>query len=211
MLRVLQERTIERLGSPTPVPVDVRIIAATNRDLEAAVRAGTFRADLYYRLNVFPIEVPPLRERKADIPALVDVLVSELGDGVRKRFDSVAQASIEALTRYDWPGNVRELRNVLERAMILGKEPTLVVALPQTSLSSTTFPGQPEPAPAPSLPAVRDLRDIERAHILSILEQTGWRIRGANAAAEVLGLKPTTLEARMAKLGIRRPAAPDPR
>ena len=208
LLRVLQERTIERLGSPTPVPVDVRIIAATNRDLEAAVREGTFRADLYYRLNVFPIVVPPLRERKADIPTLVDVLVSELGDGVRKRFDRVAPASIEALTRYDWPGNVRELRNVLERAMILARGATLVVALPQTSLPPATLE-QPEPPPSPS--AVRDLRELERAHIVSVLEQTGWRIRGAHAAAEVLGLKPTTLEARMAKLGIRRPAASGPR
>jgi formate hydrogenlyase transcriptional activator len=206
LLRVLQERTIERLGSPTPVPVDVRIIAATNRDLEAAVSDGTFRADLYYRLNVFPIVVPPLRERTEDIPALVDVLVSELGDGVRKRFDGVEPACIEALTRYDWPGNVRELRNVLERAMILATGATLVVVLPPAPRPTVSLE-QPDLPPSPS--AVRDLRQVERAHIISVLEQTGWRIRGANAAAEVLDMKPTTLEARMARLGIRRPSASD--
>ena len=116
LLTVLQERTIERLGSPTRINVNVRIIAATNRDLEAAVRQGTFRSDLYYRLNVFPIVVPPLRERREGIPALVETLVEELGVQMRKRFTAVDPSSIEALARYDWPGNVRELRNVLERA-----------------------------------------------------------------------------------------------
>ena len=187
---------------------------ADHRRHQPRPRSGRPRGHLPRR-PVLPAEcvpvivVPPLRERKADIPALVDVLVSELGDGVRKRFDRVAPASIEALTRYDWPGNVRELRNVLERAMILARGATLVVALPQTSLPPATLE-QPEPPPSPTS-AVRDLRELERAHIVSVLEQTGWRIRGAHAAAEVLGLKPTTLEARMAKLGIRRPAASDPR
>jgi transcriptional regulator with GAF, ATPase, and Fis domain len=123
LLRVLQERTIERLGSPASIAVDVRIIAATHRDLEAASREGTFRSDLYYRLNVFPIVVPPLRERREDIPALVETLVEELGDSMRKRFVSIDAASIDALARYAWPGNIRELRNVVERAMILAPGP----------------------------------------------------------------------------------------
>jgi transcriptional regulator with GAF, ATPase, and Fis domain len=195
LLRVLEERTIERLGSPTPIGVDVRIIAATNRDLEAGVREGTFRSDLYYRLNVFPIEVPPLRERPEDIPELVETLIEELGGVVRKRFTSIERASLEALARYDWPGNVRELRNVLERAMILASVPTLRVAPPH---STSAKAGR-------TRAASNDLHDLEREHILRVLEQTGWRIRGKNAAADALGLKPTTLEARMAKLGIHRP------
>jgi transcriptional regulator with GAF, ATPase, and Fis domain len=199
LLHVLQERTIERLGSPTPISVNVRIIAATNRDLEAAVREGTFRSDLYYRLNVFPIAVPPLRERREDIPALVETLVEELGAPMRKRFSTVDAASLEALVRYNWPGNVRELRNVIERAMILASGPTLTVSPPPSIVI--------EPSPTADA-ASGDLRSLERAHILRVLEQTGWRIRGKNAAAATLGLKPTTLEARMTKLGIRRPAHP---
>jgi len=196
LLRVLQERTIERLGSPVPIAVDVRIIAATNRDLDAAVREGTFRSDLYYRLNVFPIVVPPLRERREDIPVLVEMLVDELGASMRKRIDSVDRASLEALARYDWPGNIRELRNVLERAMIISPQPTLVVAPPVTHVTA---------APGATRVAGRDLRNLEREHILQVLEETGWRIRGKGGAAQVLGLKPTTLEGRMERLGIRRP------
>jgi transcriptional regulator with GAF, ATPase, and Fis domain len=198
LLRVLEERTIERLGSPTPIDIDVRIIVATNRDLEAAVRDGTFRSDLYYRLNVFPIVVPPLRERREDIPELADALVEDLSRIMRKRIDAIERASIEALQRYDWPGNVRELRNILERAMILAAGPTLTVALPHAAVSAS---------PAVTTPGSGELRGLEREHILRVLEDTGWRIRGHHAAAEVLGLKPTTLEARMTKLGINRPAA----
>jgi formate hydrogenlyase transcriptional activator len=202
LLRVLQERTIERLGSPTPIHVDVRIVAATNRDLEAAVRQGAFRSDLYYRLNVFPIVVPPLRERLEDIPTLATTLVEELGGAMRKRFTSVDRASLEALARYHWPGNVRELRNVLERAMILAPGPTLTVS-PPFPTRSVPAAGTVEPAGAAS----RDLRQLERAHILRVLEESGWRIRGKGAAADLLGLKPTTLEGRMASLGIQRPRA----
>ena len=196
LLRVLQERSIERLGSPKPIAVDVRIIAATNRSLEQAVRDGTLRPDLYYRLNVFPIVVPPLRERREDIPALIGDLVEELSAAVDKRFDSVAKASVNRLMSYDWPGNVRELRNVLERAMIVGNGPVLTVAPPVSA--------GPPPAARPEA-AAGDLQAVERQHVLRVLEQTGWRIRGKHAAAEVLGLKPTTLEARMRRLGIRRP------
>jgi transcriptional regulator with GAF, ATPase, and Fis domain len=197
LLRVLQERTIERLGSPTPIAVDVRIIVATNRDLDAAVREGTFRSDLYYRLNVFPIVVPPLRERREDIPTLVEELVRDLAGIMRKRFDAVDRTSLEALAQYDWPGNVRELRNVIERAMILSPGPVLSVELPTVTPASA--------APPSRATGSRDLRDVEREHILRVLESTGWRIRGERAAAAALGIKPTTLEARMAKLGIRRP------
>ena len=200
LLRVLQERTIERLGSATPIHIDVRIIASTNRDLEAAVRAGTFRADLYYRINVFPITVPPLRERRDDIPQLVNVLVGDIGNAIRKRFERVDAESLEALMRYDWPGNVRELRNVLERAMILATGDTLTVAPPHQEAAPVDVSSTHAASGVLS-----DLREVEREHILRVLATTGWRIRGRNAAAEILGLKPSTLEARMERLAIRRP------
>jgi transcriptional regulator with GAF, ATPase, and Fis domain len=208
LLRVLQERTIERLGSPTPLTVDVRIIAATNRDLAGAVRAGTFRSDLFYRLNVFPIVVPPLRERRDDIPMLVDALVEELGTAMRKRFASVDRSSLEALARYSWPGNVRELRNVLERAMILCRGSALMVETPISGGSSDP-PAAQMPSPPVAVPgaAPGGLRAWERDEILRVLRDTGWRIRGPHGAAAVLDLKPTTLEKRMARLGIKRPSA----
>ncbi len=188
LLRVLQERQIERLGSPKPISVDVRIIAATNRDLEKSVREGKFRQDLFYRLNVFPITIPPLRERREDIPAMVSALVTEFGAAFGKNIESIAKESMEALQRYPWPGNVRELRNAIERAMIVANGPKLWVEPPRpmegTSRVDLSF------------------RAIEREHILRVLESTGGRIRGKNGAAEVLQLKPTTLESRMAKLGI---------
>jgi transcriptional regulator with GAF, ATPase, and Fis domain len=198
LLRVLQEHTIERLGSPTAIGVDVRIIAATNRDLEAAVRNGTFRTDLYYRLNVFPIRVPPLRERIADLPLIAAQLVDDLSRTIRKHFTSVDRASLDGLAKYHWPGNIRELRNVLERAMIVSPGPILTVSPPNGSMLHAGAPADPAPDG-------RELLHIERDHILRVLEETGWRIRGRKAAAEILGLKPTTLEARMTKLGIHRP------
>jgi transcriptional regulator with GAF, ATPase, and Fis domain len=209
LLRVLQERTIERLGSPAPLAVDVRIIAATNRDLDAAVRAGTFRSDLFYRLNVFPIGVPPLRERREDIPTLVEALVQELSRAMRKRFAEVDRDSLDALSAYAWPGNVRELRNVLERAMILSPGPTLRVDMPGGAVS-TFVP--PSPSPKPPSDETADgrpggLRAWERNEILRVLHDTGWRIRGPRGAAAALDLKPTTLEKRMARLGILRPSA----
>jgi transcriptional regulator with GAF, ATPase, and Fis domain len=208
LLRVLQERTLERLGSPTPLPVDVRIIAATNHDLQAAVRAGTFRSDLFYRLNVFPIAVPPLRERRDDLPMLVEALVEELGSAIRKRFTSVDRASLDGLAGYDWPGNVRELRNVLERAMILSPGPVLKVEVPGASTPARA-PAAAAPAPPPvdRGASAGGLRAWEREEILRVLNETGWRIRGPRGAATVLDLKPTTLEKRMARLGIRRPSA----
>jgi formate hydrogenlyase transcriptional activator len=197
LLRVLQERQIERLGSPRPIHVDVRIIAATNQDLREAIRAGRFREDLYYRLNVFPILIPPLRERPEDIPLLVAALVDELGTAMNKRVDAIAKASMDTLTAYAWPGNIRELRNVLERSMILATGPALHVEIA-------------EPGATPAAPqASQDIRNVEREHILKVLQEKGWRIRGPQGAAAALGINATTLEYRMVKLGIRRPGSRD--
>ena len=193
LLRVLQERVIERLGSTQSIKVDVRIIAATNRNLEKAVQDKTFREDLYYRLNVFPIEIPPLRERTEDIEALVWEFVDEFSKSFGKTIESVDKASMGQLQRYAWPGNVRELRNLVERAMIVAAGPRLSVPVPQ-SLSA-----------APRASSLTTLRDLELEHIRATLEATNWRVRGRRGAAERLGLKPTTLEGRMAKLGVARP------
>ena len=192
LLRVLQEKQFERLGDPKTIKVDVRIIAASNQDLEAAVKMGKFREDLYYRLNVFPIEVPPLRERREDIPILVWSFVEELSASYGKKVESISQESIDALMEYSWPGNVRELRNVIERAMILVNSPQLSIDFLKAGASSTST-------------EFRTLRDVEFQHIRKILEGTAWKIRGKSGAAEILGMKPTTLETRMAKLGITRP------
>jgi PAS domain S-box-containing protein len=191
LLRVLQEGTLEHLGSPKPIHVNVRVIAASNRDLAQAVREGRFREDLFYRLNVFPITVPPLRERPEDIPLLVWAFVEKIGRTLGKTIRAIAKESMEALQRFPWPGNVRELRNIIERALITSTGPTLRVALPEVSDS----PGVKSMA----------LADVEREHILHALQLTGWRVRGKNGAAEILRLKPTTLESRMAKLGLQRP------
>jgi transcriptional regulator with GAF, ATPase, and Fis domain len=190
LLRVLQEGQFERLGSTRPIEVDARVIAATNRDLAREVKEGRFREDLYYRLNVFPIAVPPLRERKEDIPLLVTAMVKEFAGVFGKTIERVPKKTMDDLLHYSWPGNIRELRNVIERAMILNNGATLDIDIPEST-----------PAIAARTPL---LQDVEQLHILSILERTGWRIRGRNGAAELLGLKPTTLESRMKKLGIRR-------
>jgi len=191
LLRVLQEGRIERLGSARSVPVDVRIIAATNRDLAQAAREGRFREDLYYRLNVFPIVAPPLRERREDIPHLVQVFVQELSAKMRKQIDTIPKGCLEALMQYHWPGNVRELRNVVERALILAKGKSLHIEIPAATEASR--------------PGGRTLEDIQRAHILETLQSTGWRVAGSGGAAEILGLKRTTLESKMRRLGIEKP------
>jgi len=191
LLRVLQEGVLEHLGSPKPIQVSVRIIAATNRDLAQAVKEGRFREDLYYRLNVFPIIVPPLRERREDIPLLVWAFVEEFAKTLGRPIRAIAKENMEALQRYPWPGNIRELRNIVERAMITDAGPTL----------RFVEPGISESVAAKSMA----LEDVEREHILHVLEVTRWRIRGKNGAAELLDLKPTTLESRIAKLGIQRP------
>jgi transcriptional regulator with GAF, ATPase, and Fis domain len=190
LLRVLQEGQFERLGSPKPIRVEVRVIAATNRSLVQAVKEGRFREDLYYRLNVFPISVPPLRQRPEDIPLLIWAMVNELGKVFGKKIERIPKKNMDALQRYPWPGNVRELRNVVERAMILSNSPTLVVDLPDSA------------AVTPS--AAMSLEEMERMHITAVLEGAGWRVRGKNGAAEILELKPTTLDSKMKKLGIKR-------
>jgi formate hydrogenlyase transcriptional activator len=191
LLRVLEERQIERLGSPKGVHVDVRIIAATHRNLEKRIAEAAFREDLFYRLNVFPIEVPPLRERVEDIPLLVWRFVDEFSKAFGKRIETISREDMAVLQRYSWPGNIRELRNVVERAMIVSTGTQLALPLPSVS----------RPAEKRSL----KLNDVEKEHILSVLDSCGWRIRGTAGAATMLGLKPTTLEARMAKLGLARP------
>jgi transcriptional regulator with GAF, ATPase, and Fis domain len=191
LLRVLQERELERLGSPKRIKVNVRVIAATNRDLAKAVAEGRFREDLYYRLNVFPITAPPLRERREDVPLLVWAFVDEFSKAMGKPIEAIAKASLRALQAYDWPGNVRELRNVIERAMILANGATLRIDPPGAGA-------------APITRGLVTLAEAEREHIQRVLDATGWRIRGTGGAAGILGLKPTTLESRMAKLGLRR-------
>ncbi len=196
LLRVLQEKEIDRLGNPKPIKVDARIIAATNRDLALEVSAGRFREDLYYRLNVFPIHLPPLRERREDIPGLVTRFAEEFAKAMGKTIHAVNKSSLRSLCSYDWPGNIRELRNVIERAVILAQDPILKVdLLPHTALSK-----------AAKKSVFSCLADVEREHIVRVLEATGWRIRGEEGAAAILGLKPTTLESRMAKLKIYRPS-----
>jgi len=193
LLRVLEEKEIERLGSPRPIRIDTRIIAATHRNLEQRVAEGAFREDLYYRLNVFPIHVPPLRERPDDIPLLVWRFVDEFSRTFGKRIETIGPENMRALQQYGWPGNIRELRNIVERAMITASNGQLTVPVPQSVVSS----------------GKRSLKllDVERDHILGVLESTRWRIRGIGGAAEQLGLKPTTLETRMSRLGLKRPTA----
>ena len=190
-LRVLENRQFERLGSVKPTKVDTRIIAATHRDLEKRIGEGLFREDLYYRLNVFPIRVPPLRERIEDIPMLVWRFVEEFSVSFGKRVESIGKDNMELLQRYSWPGNVRELRNLVERAVISASGPRLTIALPATSVAGTRR-------------SVK-LVDVEREHIKGVLDSTRWRIRGVGGAADQLGLKATTLETRIAKLGLQRP------
>jgi transcriptional regulator with GAF, ATPase, and Fis domain len=193
LLRVLEERQIERLGSPKGIPVHVRIIAATHRNLEQRIAEGAFREDLFYRLNVFPIRVPPLRERVEDIPDLVWRFVDQYSKTFGKRIDAIPSENLAMLQRYAWPGNIRELRNVVERAMIVATGPRLTLALPAATNNTAT--------------GSERLVDVQKEHIRNVLASVGWRIRGAGGAAERLGLRPTTLETRMAKLGLTRPTA----
>jgi len=191
LLRVLDRREIQRVGGTETISVDVRVLAATNRNLEEELHSGRFRQDLFYRLNVFPITLPPLRERSDDIPALVAAFVDEFNGSMGKRVEGVSRASMEALRSYRWPGNVRELRNTIERAMIRADGGMLSVSVP------------PDAAPPPLRGGT--LAEVERRYIREVLESTGWRVRGEGGAAQILGLKPSTLEFRMKKLGIVRP------
>jgi PAS domain S-box-containing protein len=193
LLRVLQEGEFERLGSTRTQRVDVRVIAATNRDIARAVEEGRFRSDLFYRLNVFPIRVPALRERRADIPLLVQHFAVKYGTKLGKRIESIPRDVMTSLQAYDWPGNVRELENVIERAVILSPGSELEPGRFITEVSGRAGESR-----------IPTLDELEREHIISVLELTGWRVRGESGSAALLGLKPTTLEARMKKLGIQR-------
>jgi formate hydrogenlyase transcriptional activator len=190
LLRVVESGEFEHLGSPRTVKVDVRIISATNRDLARLVGEGGFREDLYYRLNVFQITVPPLRERREDILPLVWSFVQEFSKMMGKRIESIPQKCVEALQAYPWPGNVRELRNVTERAMIITTGPVLHLDVPKIAQSGAD----------PS----RTLEEAEKRHIIEALNTTGWRVSGRDGAAEILGINPKTLESKMQRLGIQR-------
>jgi formate hydrogenlyase transcriptional activator len=192
LLRVLEQGRFERLGSTKPLQVNVRIIAASNRDLARNAEEGKFRKDLYYRLNVFPITVPPLRERPEDIPLLVWAFVRQYEKKMGKRIEHIPRKNMEDLQHYPWPGNARELRNAVEHAMIVSSGKTLDVCVPQKASTET--------------PANLSLEDAERRHILGVLQKSGWRLTGQGGAAKILGLKRTTLQSKMKKLGLNRPA-----
>jgi formate hydrogenlyase transcriptional activator len=204
LLRVLQDREVHRVGSTRPIRVDVRVIAATNQDLEAAVEARAFRADLYYRLSVFPIRIPPLRERRDDIPALARHFAAYFAMKLHKRVTSLAPAAVRRLQEYDWPGNIRELQNVIERAVVLTQ---------RTVIESDAIMVVPNSSPLATKSKSTDpltLADAERRAIVAALEAAHWKVSGTGGAADRLGLKPTTLHAKMKKLGVRRPTDPNP-
>ncbi|MCK4820359.1 sigma 54-interacting transcriptional regulator, partial [bacterium] len=194
LLRVLEEGEFERLGNPKTIRVDVRIIATTNRDLEKALEIGRFREDLYYRLNVFPITVPPLRERKDDIPLLVNHFVLRYTKKTGKRIETVSQRVMNALQEYHWPGNIRELENIVERSVITspGNQLELGGWLSRNDFSFGRSP-------------TSTLQETERQLILTTLKSTGWRVSGDKGAARILGINPRTLESRINRLGIKRP------
>jgi formate hydrogenlyase transcriptional activator len=196
LLRVLQEQEFERLGSNRTHQVDVRLVAATNRNLAEMVKLGEFRSDLYYRLDVFPIVVPPLRARRVDIPALVAHFVETVSLRVRKQIDHIPRETMSALCSYDWPGNIRELQNRIERAVILSKDGVL----------SNPWP-MPESQSVNSYPFPITLKEIERTTILSALEDRGWVVGGSDGAAAKLGVPRTTLIYKMERFGICRPVA----
>ncbi len=199
LLRVLEEGEFERLGSAETRKADVRVIAATNRDLESGVAQGTFRPDLYYRLRVFPIRVPPLRERPEDIPLLVWHFIEQFQNKLGRKIHQVPKPLMQRLQSYSWPGNVRELQNVIERAIILSPGPEL-------RLDDYLIDGNSAPEPS-SQPVIRPLEEVEREHIQRVLDHCGWAIQGKGNAAELLGLNPSTLRSRLRKLGISRTVA----
>jgi len=197
LLRVIENGEFERLGNPRTIKVNVRIIASTNRLLDEEIRKGRFREDLFYRLNVFPITVPPLRDRTDDIPLIVDALLDRLNKKLGRQISTVPRESLKALQRYSWPGNVRELENVIERAVIMSNGPVLQLAEQLDAVLQPTT-GVRETTPS-------SLEDVERFHIKKTLEATKWKIEGSTGAAQALGLKPSTLRSRMKKLNIRQP------
>jgi len=190
---VIQEGEFERLGSSRTVKVDVRIIAATNRNMKTEIARGSFREDLWYRLNVFPITVPPLRQRREDIPAMIEHFVNGLSKKLGKPISSISSATLKKLKDYSWPGNVRELANVIERAVINAQGTALHIA--------DQFE---QPKPEELSESARTLEQVEKEYIISVLDNTGWRIEGPHGAAKILGLNPSTLRTRMVKLKIQK-------
>src|SRR5918996_581259 len=199
LLRVLQEQEFERLGSNRTIRVDIRLVAATNRDLAQMVTDRQFRSDLYYRLNVFPILNPPLRERRDDIPALVQYFTQKFATRMNKRITTIPIETMNALSRYHWPGNIRELENFIERAVILTRGSSLSVPLAELKSRRTASDGDAR--------HLSTLEDAEREHIRQALQQANWLVGGPTGAAAKLGMKRTTLQSKMVKLGIERPAA----
>jgi formate hydrogenlyase transcriptional activator len=213
----LQEGEFEPVGSSRTVRADVRIIAATNRNLEEAARDGQFRSDLFYRLNVFPLHIPPLRERHQDITQLVMFFLSRFAKKFGKRMNGVSQETMELLVQYPWPGNIRELQNVIERGVVLAQGPVLTLdpgglqamspSVPATRARGASAGRAAAPAAVDRFPShsPATLEEIERRHILTTLEQSRWVIEGTKGAASLLNMHPNTLRSRMKKLGIRRP------
>ena len=202
LLRVLQDGMVDRIGGTQPVAVDVRLVAATNADLQAAVRQGTFRADLFYRLHIFPIALPPLRERREDIHLLAQHFLAQIGGKLKRAHLAFDPQSMARLLAYNWPGNVRELQNVIERAVILsGSSQVTVDEMLLPVVQAVHSPSSSQPV---------SLGDLERHHIIEVLERTKWRIYGEQGAAHLLGLNPETLRSRLRKLGLRRPAGISP-
>ena len=203
LLRVLQEQEFERIGGNQTIKCDVRVIAATNRDLPSAVASGAFRADLFYRLNVFPVKLPPLRERSEDIPLLAQFFVQKYAPKVGRKITAIEGKTIDRLLRYDWPGNIRELENMVQQALILSRAPVLSIGedvLPATTQAVGRAP------PTGAVAGRIDLDSVQREHIVATLRQTEWVVEGERGAAAKLGMKPATLRHRMKKLGISRPA-----
>ena len=217
LLRVLQDGLVERVGSTRPIPVDVRIVAATNVDLDRGRATGAFRADLFYRLSVFPIRLPALRDRRSDIPLLATFFAGRCADQIGRTIDGFTPDALERLVSHEWPGNVRELQNVVERAVLLTTGRLVrpdAIALQRAATASfvpvATAP-TPTPAPAPmDVPAVTTLDDADRHAILRALESSGWRVSGEHGAARALGVKSTTLHSKMKRLGIQRPRGTSP-
>jgi transcriptional regulator with GAF, ATPase, and Fis domain len=195
ILRVIQEGEFERVGGSETLKTNVRIIAATNRVLDAEVAAGRFRTDLFYRINVYPITVPPLRKRRNDIPLLVEHFVSQLGAEMNKKIDKIPKKVIEKLMAYDWPGNIRELRNVVEHSLITSPGSIF-------KLADFSFEKRKTLSPPPS--KMVSIDEVQQQHITNILNETQWKINGPGGAAEILQMKPSTLRNRMKKLGIKR-------
>jgi transcriptional regulator with GAF, ATPase, and Fis domain len=204
LLKVIEEGEFERLGSPRAVKVDVRIITSTNRNLDEEIKQGRFRKDLFYRLNVFPVSIPPLRERREDIPFLVKFYIERFSKIHGKDIKKIPTQTMKVLENYSWPGNVRELINVIERAVIVSAGPELHLA---EKIHTIPLIVQEEIEKVEEETRPQDLSIIERKHILRILQETGWKIEGPNGAAQLLGMNPSTMRARMRKLGIKRPGA----